>query len=119
MPPIVHRPFHPGSRAKSWFVVCLGFTVPGADLLAYVAAKHPGIQGVGHFTRERSVKLNSCMADAAAAVNDHWSNYGLGRAGVDAARAAPAMVRYGKVRNKIVVYDKLGQKKVGPFVLAQ
>ena len=97
----------------------LGFAVPGADLLAYVAAKNPGVQGVGHFTRKRSVQLNGCMADAAAAINDHWSNYGLGRAGVDAARAAPAMVRHGKVRNKIVVHDEFGQKKVGSCVLAQ
>ena len=119
MPPIIERPFHPGARAKLWFIVGLGFAVPRADLLANVAAKNPGIQGIGHSTRERSVQLNGCMADAAAAINDHWSNYGLGRTGVDAARAAPAMVRHRKVRNKIVVYNKLGQKKVGSCVLAQ
>ena len=119
MAPIVQRPFHPGSRAESWFVVGLGLTVPGANLLAYVAAKNPGVQGVRHFTRERSMKLNGCMAYAAAAINDHWGNDGLGRAGVDAARAAPAMVRNWKVWNKIVVHDEFGQKKVGPFVLAQ
>ncbi len=118
MPPIVERPFHPTARAKSWFVVGLGFAVPGADLLAYVAAKYPGIQGIGHFTRERSVQLNGCMADAAAAINDPWSHDGLGRAGIDTARAAPAMVRHRDVWNKIVVHNKFGQKKVGSCVLA-
>ena len=109
MAPIVQRPFHPGPRAKSWFVVGLGLTVPGADLLAYVAAKHPGVQGVGHFTRKGCVQLNGGMAYAAAAIDDHWSNDGLGRAGVDAARAAPAMVRHRDVWNKIVVHNKFGQ----------
>ena len=113
MPPIVQRPFHPGARAKSWFFVGLGFAVPGADLLANVAAKNPGVQGVGHFTRKRSVQLNGSMADAAAAINNHWSNDGLGRAGVDAARAAPAMVRHGKVWNKIrQIKIKVGKIKL-------
>ncbi len=70
-----------------------GLAVPWADVLADVAAEHPSVELLGRLIGEHSAMLDSPVADASARVELIRARERFGRAGIEASRAAPAVVR--------------------------
>ncbi len=99
-------------RQKSGLFVYFGKSIPGADYLAYITAKHPVVhllrKGVGNFVAE----LYGQIGDAARSVEPVALRAdGLGRTGINAASAASAIIFERGVIGQREVEDYFGQKK--------
>lgn len=96
--PFLAGPIGPGpSGVKPWFLMSVGKPVPGTNVLADVAAKGPAIEHLLLFGTQVLFLFDAEVADARAAVDDSRLNNGLGRAGVDASRAAAAVIGNGLI----------------------
>ena len=84
-------------RVKPRFLVGLAEAVPGAYLLADVAAKHPIIEFAAHVGGNGVFELDGEVADAAATV-DLVGGDGVGRTSVDAAGTCATVVFDGAIR---------------------
>src|ERR1043165_6369319 len=81
------------ARLEAWLAGRLLKTIPGANVLANVAAVEPALSIFCNFTwNRRSAQLNRRVRDATVRVNDVRLDDCIGRAGFDAERASSAMV---------------------------
>lgn len=90
-------------------------TIPGAHVLADIAAKHPILELPLNFGRNGFFQLNGKIGNALTAVNHVGANDGIGRAGVDATRTGAAIVRYWAIGFQFKVENQLAnEEKTNP-----
>src|SRR5690625_5754934 len=75
-----------------------GFPIPGADILTYITAEHPGSHRLMKLIRYLLFELDSEIGDAAAAIHLIRLMNRIRRAGIDAACTAPAVIRHRRDR---------------------
>src|SRR5690606_38063199 len=89
--------------------------VPGADLLAVVAAEEPGPRLGLELVRHRAAVLDRQVGDAASRVDHVGTGKGVGGAGAKAAAARSTEVLVGRVvGGDLAVHDEAGQKHPAP-----
>src|SRR5688572_27820489 len=86
-------------------------TIPGANILANVAAKYPVTEFSVHFLRDLPFQLDGEIGNAFAAIYHVSFGDGIGRAGIYAARTGTAIIFYRAIVFQFQVNDKFGNKK--------
>ncbi len=80
-----------GPRRQLGLASGRGLAVPGADVLADVAAEDPAVESIGERLADRTLVLDRPVADAPPRVELVGTDEGVRRAGVEASGAGPAV----------------------------
>src|SRR5690625_7309043 len=96
-----------------------GFPIPGADILTYITAEHPGSHRLMKLIRYLLFELDSEIGDAAAAIHLIRLMNRIRRAGIDAACTAPAVIRHRRIVDKGNIYKNLSDQKPGAHLAVQ
>ena len=82
-----------GQRRERFFRGCFGKTVPGANILTGIAAKHPILEFVLHFPGDELIlQFNGKIRNTFTAVHHFIVQDGFGGTGVDAAAASATII---------------------------
>src|SRR5262245_54889086 len=95
-------------------------SVPGADLLADVAAEEPVADARPPLIGNGASQLDGQITDAAARVEDAGGGEGIGGTGVEAGSASAAVAGLeGRIRSQLDVQQQAGEEEVTAEVLVQ
>src|SRR5680860_15154 len=106
-------------RVEKGFGVGFGESVPGANVLADIAAEGPIVEFALEFIGDFIFKFDGKIGYTFAAIYNVGLDNGLGRTGVDAGRAGTAMIGYGSVIFQIKIYDEFGDKVERTYLLGE
>ncbi len=96
-----------------------GKSVPGANVLAYIAAKDPVIKMALIRRRDLIFEFNGKIGNTLAPIHHIGLYYGLCGAGIYAGGTTAAVVHNGMVVGQVQVYDEFGNKVKRPELLGE